>query len=58
MASMVFSASSEDPTLYNKKVYAYPDENITNVLDIWKKIEEMEKVEKELLRTSNPQRTL
>ena len=49
LASMVFNASSEAYTLHNKKVYAYPNQNITNVLDIWKKIEEMEKVEKELL---------
>ena len=49
LASMVFNASSEAPTLHNKKVYAYPNQSITNVLDIWRKIEEMEKVEKELL---------
>ena len=49
LASMVFNASSEAPTLHNKKVYAYPNQRMTNVLDIWKKIEDMEKVEKELL---------
>ena len=49
LASIVFNASSEAPTLHNKKVYAYPNQSVTNVLDIWKKIEEMEKVEKELL---------
>ena len=34
LASMVFNASSEAPTLQNKKVYAYPNQSITNVLDI------------------------
>ena len=48
LASVVFNASSEAPTLHSKKVYAYPNQSITNVLDIWKMIEEMEKVEKEV----------
>ena len=41
MASTVFNASSEAPIFHNKKVYAYPNQSITNVLDIWKKIEEI-----------------
>ena len=49
LASIVFNASSEAPTLHNKKVYAYPNQSIKNVLDIWNKIEELEKVKKELL---------
>ena len=49
MASMVFNASSKAPTLHKQKVYAYPNQSITNVLDIWKKTEQMEKVEKEIL---------
>ena len=49
LPSMVFNASSEAPTLHNNKVYPYHNQSITNVLDTWKKIEEMEKVKKELL---------
>ena len=46
LASMVFNVSSEAPIFPKKKVYANLNQSIANVLDIWKKIE---KIERELL---------